>query len=139
MYFIFCVYTRPLLCIRFTAIFSCFVDDLFTFFVYGDEVIYQFCCCSCASGVICKKHCLTQSHKGVITFIFSSSENLKNWDSMIFFKLDCIQSKAVWATHKKIIRKDFGKLIFQNGFCVVLNPSFPDSHWSITYEKKFYW
>lgn len=38
-----------------------------------------------------------------ITFIFSSSENLKNWDSMIFFKLDCIQSKAVWATHKKKI------------------------------------
>ena len=74
-----------------------------------------------------------------ITFIFSSRENLKNWDSMIFFNLlDCIQSKAVWATHTCIIRKYFVKLIFQSGFDVVLNPSFPDSHWSIMYEKKFY-
>ena len=63
-----------------------------------------------------------------ITSIFSSSENLKNWDSMIFYLLDCIQSKTVWATHTKIIRKDFVKLIFQNGFAIVLNPSFPDSH-----------
>ena len=58
---------------------------------------------------------------------------------MIFYLLDFIQSKAVWTTHTQIKRKDFVKLIFKNGFGVVLNPSFPDLHWSIMYEKKFYW
>ena len=67
-YFIFCVYTHPLLCIRFTVIFPCSVGDLFIFFIYGDEIVNQFCCCSCVSGVICKEHCLTQSHEGVILY-----------------------------------------------------------------------
>ena len=60
-----------------------------------------------------------------ITSIFSSSENLNNWDSMIFYLLDCIQSKTVWATHTKIIRKVFVKLIFQNGFCYCFKSQFP--------------
>ena len=48
--------------------FSHSVGDLFIFFIYGDEIVNQFCCCSCASGVICKEHCLTQSHEGVILY-----------------------------------------------------------------------